>query len=124
MDDTVSVGVLSLYNSKETKAILNAVEALGHSGVWLREDNLCVDIADNDSTLDPNVDVVANRLLLSKTEQPAELLGLALSLSQLRPMLNRPRNVLTAFHKFATATTLADGDVRLPDATLALDAAG
>ncbi|MCD2203454.1 putative ATP-dependent zinc protease [Halobacterium sp. KA-6] len=122
MDNSVSVGVLSLHNSKETKAILNAVEALGHSGVWLREDNLCVDIADNDSTLDPNVDVIANRLLLSKTEQPAELLGLALSLSQLRPMLNRPRNVLTAFHKFATATTLADGDVRLPDATLALDA--
>ncbi|MGB9965518.1 RimK/LysX family protein [Halobacterium hubeiense] len=122
MDDAVSVGVLSFHNSKETKAILNAVEALGHSGVWLRENNLCVDIADNESTLDPNVDVVANRLLLSKTEQPAELLGLALSLSQLRPMLNRPRNVLTAFHKFATATTLADGDVRLPDATLALDA--
>jgi RimK family alpha-L-glutamate ligase len=122
MDDSVSVGVLSLHNSKETKAILNAVDALGHTGVWLREDNLCVDIADNDSTLDPNVDVIANRLLLSKTEQPAELLGLALSLSELRPMLNRPRNVLTAFHKFATATTLADGDVRLPDATLALDA--
>jgi len=122
MDDSVSVGVLSLHNSKETKAILNAVEALGHSGVWLREDNLCVDIADDDSTLDPYVDVIANRLLLSKTEQPAELLGLALSLSQLRPMLNRPRNVLTAFHKFATATTLANGDVRLPDATLALDA--
>jgi len=122
MDDSVAVGVLSLHNSKETKAILNAVDALGHTGVWLREDDLCVDIADNASTLDPNVDVIANRLLLSKTEQPAELLGLALSLSQLRPMLNRPRNVLTAFHKFATATTLADGDVRLPDATLALDA--
>jgi RimK family alpha-L-glutamate ligase len=121
MDESVSVGVLSLHNSKETKAILNAVEDLGHAGVWLREDNLCVDIADNSATLDPNVDVIANRLLLSKTEQPAELLGLALSLSRLRPMLNRPRNVLTAFHKFATATALVDSDVQLPNATLALD---
>jgi hypothetical protein len=30
--------------------------------------------------------------------------------------------VLTAFHKFATATTLAGSDVQIPDATLALDA--
>ena len=121
MDEAISVGVLSLHNSKETKAILNAVEALGHTGVWLREENLCVDIEDGTATLSPDVDVVANRLLLSKSEQPEELLGLALSLSQLRPMLNRPRNVLTAFHKFATATALVGSDVRLPDATLALD---
>jgi len=73
-------------------------------------------------TLDPNVDVIANRLLLSKTEQPEELLGLALPLSYLRPMLNRPRNVITVFHKFATASSLVDSEVRLPDAMLALDA--
>jgi len=121
MDDSVSVGVLSLHNSKETKAIVNAVEDLGHHGVWLREENLAVDIEDGRVTLDPDVDVIANRLLLSKTEQPAELLGLALSLSRLRPTLNRPENVLTAFHKFATATTLAGSDVQLPDSTLALD---
>ncbi|SEV89041.1 putative ATP-dependent zinc protease [Halobacterium jilantaiense] len=122
MDEPVSVGVLSLHNSKETKAIVNAVDDLGHDGVWLREDNLAVDIEDGHVTLDPDVDVVANRLLLSKTEQPAELLGLALSLSRLRPTLNRPENVLTAFHKFATATAIAGSDVQLPDATLALDA--
>jgi RimK family alpha-L-glutamate ligase len=121
MDDSVSVGVLSLHNSKETKAIVNAVDALGHTGVWLREHNLCVDISDNEAVLDPDIDVIANRLLLSNTEQPAELLGLALSLSRLRPTLNRPQSVLTAFHKFATATALAEMDVQLPDATLALD---
>ncbi|WP_053948032.1 putative ATP-dependent zinc protease [Halolamina sediminis] len=121
MDDSVSVGVLSLHSSKETKAILNAVEALGHTGVWIRENNLCVEIEDGTATLEPAVDVIANRLLLSKTEQPAELLGLALSLSRLQPMLNRPRNVLTAFHKFATATALVGSEVHLPDATLALD---
>ncbi|MFC3476604.1 RimK/LysX family protein [Halobacterium litoreum] len=121
MDDSVSVGVLSLHNSKETKAIVNAVEALGHRGVWLRENNLCVDIEDGVARMEPDVDVVANRLLLSNTEQPCELLGLALSLSRLRPTLNRPENVLTAFHKFATATSLAESEVSLPDATLALD---
>ena len=66
MDESVSVGVLSLHNSKETKAIVNAVEDLGHHGVWLREENLAVDIEDGRVTLDPDVDVIANRLLLSK----------------------------------------------------------
>ncbi|MFW6002966.1 MAG: RimK/LysX family protein [Halanaeroarchaeum sp.] len=122
MDRSVSVGVLSLHSSKETKAIINTVNELGHEGVWLREENLVVDIEDNSVTLEPNVDVIVNRLLLSKTEQPSELLGLAKSLAQLRPMLNRPENVLTAFHKFATATAMGDTDVRIPDALLSLDA--
>ncbi len=33
------VGVLSPHNSKETKAILNAVRALGHEPVWIRDEN-------------------------------------------------------------------------------------
>ena len=122
MDDPVSVGVLSLHSSKETKAILNTVNALGHDGYWLRNENLVVDIEDGKISLEPDVDVILNRLLLSKTEQPSELLGLAKSLGRLRPMLNRPENVLTAFHKFATATAMAESDVRIPDAVLALDA--
>ena len=123
MTDAVSVGVLSLHNSKETKAILNAVNELGHEGMWLREENIVISIDGEEGVrLDPDIDVVCNRLLLSNTEQPCELLGLAKSYSRLRPTLNRPTNVLTAFHKFATATALADTDVRLPDALLALDA--
>jgi len=122
MTEPVSVGVLSLHNSKETKAILNAVNELGHQGTWLREENIVISIEGEDGVrLEPDVDVVCNRLLLSNTEQPCELLGLAKSFSRLRPTLNRPTNVLTAFHKFATATALADTDVRLPDALLALD---
>ena len=122
MDDAVSVGVLSLHDSKETKAILNAVNALGHEGQWLRTDNLVIEIEDGEVTLEPDVDIILNRLLLSNTEQPSELLGLAKSLGRLRPMLNRPENVLTAFHKFATATAMGDSDVQIPDAALALDA--
>jgi len=121
-DDPVTVGVLSLHTSKETKAILNAVEALGHRGIWLREENLGVSIEDGEATLEPDVDVVANRLLLSNTEQPCELLGIATTLARLRPTLNEPHHVLTAFHKFATAAALSDAGVPVPDAYLSLSA--
>jgi RimK family alpha-L-glutamate ligase len=121
MSDTdVRVGVLSLHNSKETKAILNAVEALGHTPVWLRRENTAVSLADSEVSVEPGVDVVANRLLLSNTEEPAELLGLAATFDRIRPMLNGPDEVLTAIHKFAAAATLADWNVRVPDALLAL----
>ncbi|EMA36257.1 putative ATP-dependent zinc protease [Halococcus hamelinensis] len=119
-DDAIRVGVLSLHNSKETKAILNAVEDLGHEPVWLRRENTAVSIRDGEVSLEPDVDVVANRLLLSNTEEPAEGLGLAATFERIRPMLNRPGATLTAIHKFATAATLADWNVRVPDALLAL----
>jgi RimK family alpha-L-glutamate ligase len=118
--DPVRVGVLSLHNSKETKAILNAVEDLGHVPVWLRRENTAVSIENSQVTVEPEVDVVANRLLLSNTEEPAEGLGLAQTFSRIRPMLNDPCVVLTAIHKFATAATLADWNIQVPDALLAL----
>ncbi|MFB6106805.1 MAG: RimK family alpha-L-glutamate ligase [Halobacteriaceae archaeon] len=120
--EEVGVGVLSLHNSKETKAILNAVEALGHEPQWYREENTVVDIVDGRVELDPDVDVVLNRLLLSNTEQPSELLGLATTFARLKPMLNSPESVLTAVHKFSTAAALVDAGIRVPDALLALDA--
>lgn len=118
--NTVRVGVLSLHTSKETKAILNAVEDLGHTPVWLRRENTAVTIRDSEVGLEPEVDVVANRLLLSNTEEPAEGLGLAATFERIRPMLNRPGPTLTAIHKFATAATLADWNIRVPNALLAL----
>jgi RimK family alpha-L-glutamate ligase len=118
--DDVRVGVLSLHNSKETKAILNAVEDLGHTPVWLRRENTAVSIVDSEVTVEPEVDVIANRMLLSNTEEPAEGLGLATTFNHIRPMLNEPCAVLTAIHKFATAATLADWNVSVPDALLAL----
>ncbi|MFB6167995.1 MAG: RimK/LysX family protein [Haloferacaceae archaeon] len=116
----IRVGVLSLHNSKETKAILNAVEALGHTPVWLRRENAAVSVVDGEVSVEPAVDIVANRLLLSNTQEPAELLGLAATFNRIRPMLNEPDEVLTAIHKFATAATLADWNIRVPDALLAL----
>ncbi|ELY52849.1 ATP-grasp domain-containing protein [Natronococcus jeotgali] len=120
VSDSVTVGVLSLHTSKETKAILNAVEELGHDTEWLRAENTAVSVADGSATLEPAVDVIANRMLLSNTEQPCEELGLANTVSGLVPMLNEPKSVLTAIHKLSTATALAAADVRVPDVTLAL----
>lgn len=118
--DPVTVGVLSLHTSKETKAILNAVEDLGHDTEWLRAENTSISVTDGSVVLEPEVDVIANRMLLSNTEQPAEELGLANTFAQLVPTLNEPSTVLTAIHKLSTATTLAANDVRTPDVTLAL----
>ncbi|KAB1188158.1 MULTISPECIES: RimK/LysX family protein [Haloferax] len=119
-NEEVRVGVLSLHNSKETKAILNAVEDLGHEPVWLRRENAEINIEDGEVTVEPEVDIIANRLLLSNTEEPAELLGLATTFNRIRPMLNEPDAVLAAIHKFATAATLANWNIKVPDALLAL----
>ncbi len=119
-DETVRVGVLSLHNSKETKAILNAVADLGHEPVWLREETAAISVEDGQVDVEPDVDVIANRLLLSNTEAPAEHLGLATTFSRIRPMLNQPDAVLASIHKFAAAATLADWNIRVPDALLAL----
>ena len=118
----VTVGVLSLHSSKETKAILNAVADLGHRPVWIREENAAVAIDDGVLSLEPDVDVIVNRLLLTSTEQPAEGLGLASVFAALRPTLNPPAAQLDAVHKFATATKLANAGLRVPDALLALSA--
>ena len=77
MSSDLTVGVLSLHTSKESKAILNAVDDLGYDTAWLRAENTVVDISDGEVTLEPHADIVVNRLLLSKEEQPAEALGLA-----------------------------------------------
>lgn len=118
---SVHVGVLSLHSSKETKAILNAIEDLGHVGEWLRQENSAIEIDAEGVNLEPDVDVIANRLLLSNTAHPSEELGLATTYDSLCPMLNRPQATLTALHKFATGVTLADAGVPVPDALLALD---
>ena len=118
--DQLRVGVLSLHNSKESKAILNAIEELGCEPVWVRRENAAVAIEDGAVTLEPAVDVIANRLLLSNTPDPAERLGLAATFAGVCPMLNDPAAVFRAVHKFAAATTLASEGVRVPDALLAL----
>lgn len=122
MNDTpVTVGVLGLHESKETKAILNAVDGLGHEPVWLRRENIAVHITGDEIRVQPDIDVVANRLLLSNTDQPAEELGLAAIYEDIRPVLNPPAAVFKALHKFAGMTSLAANGIALPESLLALN---
>jgi RimK family alpha-L-glutamate ligase len=116
----VRVGVLSLHNSKETKAILNAVEALGHRPEWLRAENTVIRLAPDGTTLTPDVDVIVNRLLLSNTDQPSEELGLARTLSEIVPMVNAPDATARAGHKTAAAVSLLDAGIPVPRTALAL----
>lgn len=121
ISNPIHVGVLSLHNSKETKAICNAIDALGHVPAWLRKENTSITITNGDVTLEPSVDIIANRLLLSNTAQPCEELGLARTVAEIKPILNRPAATFAAIHKFATATRLSSHGVPVPDAFLALD---
>jgi RimK family alpha-L-glutamate ligase len=117
---SVRVGVLSLHNSKETKAILNAVTALGHGTEWLRSENTVVRFGDGEKRLTPDVDVIVNRLLLSNADDPAEELGLARTLAGLCPMLNEPDATARAAHKTAAAVALIDADIPVPRTAFAL----
>ena len=119
-ESQATIGVLSLHDSKETKAILNAIEALGYRPAWLREENATLDIRDGSVTIEPDVDLVVNRLLLSNTEYPAEKLGLAGCYGAVRPILNQPGATFAAMHKLVSATRLSTAGVRVPDAFLAL----
>jgi RimK family alpha-L-glutamate ligase len=116
----VRVGVLSLHNSKETKAILNAVEALGHEPEWLRAENTLVRFGEEEARFSPDVDVVANRLLLSNTDQPSEEIGLAHTLAGFRPMLNHPAATAVAAHKTAAAVALITDGLPIPRTAFAL----
>ena len=92
---------MSLHNSKETKAILDAAEALGSDTEWLRAGNTVLDIRKGAPTLRADLDVGVQRLLLSNEQQPAEGLGLAATLDSLVPMLDRPAATLTALQTVA-----------------------
>jgi RimK family alpha-L-glutamate ligase len=123
MSSTARVGVLALHDSKESKAICNAVEALGHEPRWLREDNTVVGIDGGRVRLEPDVDIVVNRLLLSNTDQPTEELGIARTVAAQRPVLNPPEATATAAHKMATASLLAREGLPVPKTLLALSGA-
>ena len=57
-DTVCRIGVLSPHNSKETKAILNAVRALGHEPVWIRDENVASWIEGGRVRLSPRVDAL------------------------------------------------------------------
>ena len=115
----VRVGVLSFHNSKETKAICNAVQALGHEPVWLREENTRSWIEDESLRFDPDVEIVANRLLMTKAAEPLDDLGIATAYAASRPVLNPPEVVVQALHKYGAAARLTTAGIPVPDAYIA-----
>ncbi len=110
------VGVLSPHNSKETKAILNAVRTLGHEPVWIRDENVTSRIEDGTLLLSPRVDVLVNRLLLTKSEQQLEDLQLAGLYEETTPVVNPPDAVADTIHKFRAGTKLVRAGLPVPDA--------
>lgn len=113
---SLRVGVLSPHNSVETKAILNAVRALGHEPVWIRDENLSSWIEDGDLQLAPRVDVLVNRLLLTKSENQLEDLQLASLYADSTPVVNPPQAVENTLHKYRAGAKLAEAGLPVPDA--------
>jgi len=116
MQGSCRVGVLSTHNSKETKAILNAARALGHDPVWIRDENVVSHIADDAIRLEPEVDVLVNRLLLTKSDRLFEDLQLAALYAETTPVLNSPEAVGRTLHKFRAGAVLAAAGLPVPDA--------
>ena len=110
------VGVLSPHNSKETKAILNAVRVLGHEPVWIRDENVSSWIENGSVQLSPQVDVLVNRLLLTKSDQRLEDIQLAALYADTTPVVNSPQAVVNTLHKYRAGTKLAAAGLPVPDA--------
>jgi RimK family alpha-L-glutamate ligase len=110
------VGVLSPHNSKETKAILNAVRVLGHEPVWIRDENVSSWIEDGGVQLSPRVDVLVNRLLLTKSDRQLEDLQLAALYADTTSVVNPPQAVANTLHKYRAGTKLAAAGLPVPDA--------
>lgn len=120
VENSVRVGVLSFHDSKESKAICNAVEELGHEPVWLRENNVLLQFTDGGFVLEPDVDVVINRLLLSTATQPVEAVGIANAIGRFRPMVNDPDAAALASHKIAAAAAMVAEAVPIPETALGM----
>lgn len=107
-DEKATVGVLSFHNSKETKAILNCIEDMGHNARWLRKRNLEARMGSKGMEITPDVDIIINRLLLSTEDNPAELIGVSSALNEKKPMLNKPKDVMVALNKIASTARLSE----------------
>lgn len=110
------VGVLSRHNSKETKAILNAARALGHEPVWIRDENVASWSEDGTLRVRPAVDVLVNRLLLTKSRRQFEDLQLAALYAERVPVLNPPQAVERTLHKYRAGALLSAAGLPVPDA--------
>lgn len=119
IDGRYRIGVLSTHNSKETKAILNAIRELGHDPVWIRDENVTSRITGGTVRVDPAVDVLINRLLLTKSDQLFEDLQLASLYGETAPVVNPPEAVRRTLHKYHASALLSAAGLPVPDAFFA-----
>lgn len=102
-----TIGVISFHNSKETKSLLNCAKELGFDPVWIMEENLQMSMGDDGLTVEPYSDVLVNRMLLSKSSHPIQLLGLSDALSSKTPILNPPENVMSCLNKISSTALIS-----------------
>ncbi|MFB6187777.1 MAG: RimK family alpha-L-glutamate ligase, partial [Halobacteriaceae archaeon] len=116
MKEKQVIGVLSPHNSKETKAILNAVRTLGYEPIWIRDENVTSWIDNGTVKISPEVDVVINRILFTKSEHQFEDLQLAGLYAETVPIINQPTAVANTLHKYRAGVKLAAAGLPVPDA--------
>jgi RimK family alpha-L-glutamate ligase len=108
--------VLSPHNSKEIKTILNDAHVLGHEPVWIRDENVSSWVENGSVQLSPQVDVLVNRLLLTKSDKQLEDLQLAALYADTTPVVNPPHAVANTLRKYRSGTKLAAAWLPSPDA--------
>lgn len=103
-NEPISVGVLSSHNSEEIKAILDAAEHVGHEPIWLGDENRSNRIGTNQVRLDPEGDVIVNRLPPTNIHHSEDNLGLPQREAGLGTELNRSLPVFIAVQRFGVGT--------------------
>jgi glutathione synthase/RimK-type ligase-like ATP-grasp enzyme len=89
---------------------------LGHQPVWIRDENVASWVEDGSVQLSPRVDVLVNRLLLTKSDHQFEDLQLAALYGETIPIVNAPEAVATTLHKYRAGAKLANAGLPVPDA--------
>jgi RimK family alpha-L-glutamate ligase len=89
---------------------------LGHEPVWIRDENVTSWIEDGSVRLSPRVDVLVNRMLLTKSDRRLEDLQLAALYAETAPVVNSPRAVANTLHKYRAGAKLAAAGLPVPDA--------
>jgi hypothetical protein len=113
---TQRVCALSTHNCKETRATLNAVRALGHEPIWIRDENVISWIQEGTVQLSPRVDLLVNRTLLTKSDHQLEDLQPAARHEETTPVVDPQQAVAKTLHEYHASAKLAGADLPVPDA--------
>ncbi len=119
--ETPRVGVLAFHTSPELRAIEGAISELGAVPVRLNEESLTLTAGDSGVSIEPDIDVCINRILLSTQSYPLDPIGVAHTISQAVPIINDPFATVRATHKFMTLSTLSEAGISVPASVCSLN---